>query len=318
MMERMAGDLHVVMGSSGGLGRAVIRELRRQGKPARAVSRSHDPLLPEGVEPFRVDIRDSVAARSAANGAAVIYFCANVPYPEWTATLPGMLESALGAAASSAARLVYADNLYMYGPTTGPLSEDLPAAATGRKGRLRAELAGRVLEAHRTGRVQAVIARASDFYGPAVTSAMLGPRVFRPAVDGGKVKVIGNLDAPHTYSYIDDVARALVLLGGREEALGEIWHTPNAETLSTGAMLNLIFEEADAIRPIQCASLRMLQLAGLFDPMIRELVEIYYQFDQPFVVDHSKYEQRFGASVTPHREAIRQTLDWFRAHPEAA
>ncbi|MFM2304362.1 MAG: hypothetical protein RLZZ135_1772 [Cyanobacteriota bacterium] len=116
---------------------------------------------------------------------------------------------------------------------------------------------------------------------------------------------------PHTYTFIEDFAKGLVTLGEREEALGEIWHIPSAETLTTRQFLDLIFAEAQHTPKLRIASPLMLNFLGLFSPMMRELKEINYEFAEPFVVDHQKYERVFGSDSTPHREAIRKTISWF-------
>jgi nucleoside-diphosphate-sugar epimerase len=150
----------------------------------------------------------------------------------------------LGAVVASGARLVYGDNLYACGPSAKPLTEDLPPGATGPNGRLRAELAEAVLAAHRAGRVAAAIGRAPDFYGPHVRLSTVGERIFAAVLAGKPAQVICNPDTPHTYTYVDDFARALVTLGEREEALGQVWHVPSAATLTTRQFVEFVALEA--------------------------------------------------------------------------
>jgi nucleoside-diphosphate-sugar epimerase len=135
--------------------------------------------------------------------------------------------------------------------------------------------------------------------------------VFQALVKRKTLNLIGKLDVPHTYTFIEDFAKGLVTLGEREEALGEIWHIPSAETLTTRQFLDLIFAEAQHTPKLRIASPLMLNFLGLFSPMMRELKEINYEFAEPFVVDHQKYERVFGSDSTPHREAIRKTISWF-------
>jgi nucleoside-diphosphate-sugar epimerase len=117
---------------------------------------------------------------------------------------------------------------------------------------------------------------------------------------------------PHTYTYIEDFGRGLVTLGERDEALGEVWHIPNAETLTTRQFLELVFEEAGTSFKVRVMPKLMLSVLALFVPALREMKELLYEFEETFIVDHGKFERAFGANPTPHREAIRQTLDWFR------
>jgi nucleoside-diphosphate-sugar epimerase len=158
-------NLHVVAGL-GAVGRAVINELVGRGLPVRAVARHSVSGLPREVDIVDGDITDPDAARDALTGAAVVYHAASAPYHRWPELLPPLMRGVLAGAAATGARIVYADNLYAYGPVDGPLTEDLPSRATGPNGRVRATLADMLLEAHALGAVSATIGRASDYYGP--------------------------------------------------------------------------------------------------------------------------------------------------------
>lgn len=305
-------ELHVVLGASGGLGKAVVRELAARGKRVRAANRSGRAEAPPGVETAACDAANPEQVGEVCRGASVVYHCINVPYPQWFALLPPITEAIIAGAAAAGATLVVGDNLYMYGPVSVPLREDLPNAATSRKGRLRAQLSERLLEAHRRGKVPAAIARGSDFYGPGVLNAVAGERLFGAAWKNKTVNLIGNLDVPHTYTFINDFAKGMITLAEREEALGEVWHLPNAETLTTRQFAELVFKQTGTRPRVLAAGPGLVSLLGLFNPIMRELKEVLYQFQQPFIVDHSKYARVFGAQITPHEEAIRQTLEWFR------
>jgi nucleoside-diphosphate-sugar epimerase len=304
--------LHVVLGASGGLGSAVVWELVRQGKRIRAVSRSAQRVdLGHQIETVRADITNPTQMRMICQDAAVIYHCTNAPYPEWTQALPPMMDAVIKAAENSGAKVVYGDNLYMYGRVSGLITPDLPDRATGKKGLVRSKIAAQLMDAHRSGRIRATIGRASDFFGPGVLNSMMGEVVFQALVEGKTLNLIGKLDVPHTYTFIEDFAKGLVTLGEREEALGEIWHIPSAETITTRQFLNLIFAEAQHTPKLRIASPLMLNFLGLFSKMMYELKEISYEFDQSFIVDHQKYERVFGSDPTPNREAIRRTIAWF-------
>jgi nucleoside-diphosphate-sugar epimerase len=307
-----ANDLHVVFGATGGAGGAVVRELAAQGKRVRAVIRSGRGSLPAGVEVFKADLTDAASVRAACQGAAVVYQCANVPYKEWHAQFPAMMAGAIAGASAANARLVFADNLYMYGKVDGPMTESTPYRPNGPKGELRAKLANTLMDAHKSGAVRATIGRASDYYGGG-TNAIGGDLVFAPLMAGKKVNWVGSLDAPHTMSYVENFAKGLVTLGERDEALGEIWHIPSGEPLTGRQFLTMAFEAAGKPAQIGNYARPMLILAGLFIPAARDVQETLYQFEAPFIMDTSKYERTFGAGwLIPHREAIRRTVDWYR------
>ena len=210
------------------------------------------------------------------------------------------------------ARLVYGDNLYAYGPVETPLAEALPSSATGPNGRLRAELAARLLDAHHAGRVRATIGRASDFYGPRVRLSTVGNRVFAALLREKPAELLGNPDLPHTVSYIDDFAESLVTLGERDEALGEVWHIPSAETLSLRQFVGLVAAQAGRPARVHGVPSWIIRSLSLFNPTLRAVAEQLYQSERPWVVDHSKFADAFGAHPTPHPEAIARTLDWYR------
>jgi nucleoside-diphosphate-sugar epimerase len=311
----VAGDsTDVVFGATGGIGGALVAELLRRGKRVRAVSR--DGKAPEGVEGAAADAGDEAEAAAAASGAGVVYHCVNPGYTRWPELLPPISRSILAAAESSGAKLVFADNLYAYGPVDGPLREDLPPIASGPKGRTRVEVAAELLAAHREGRVRVTIGRASDYYGPGGANSTSGEPVFGRVVAGKRPQWTGRLDVPHTFHYLPDIARGLVTLAERPTADGEVWHLPAAGPLTAQAFFDLVFEAAGRPTPAkaQIAGPAVLAVAGIFSPTLRELRETAYQFRRPFVIDSSKFERAFGQlEPTPHREAVKRTLQWFRS-----
>lgn len=306
-------EVHVVLGASGGLGNAVVRELVRQGKQVRAANRSGQIDVPAGLAVVQMDASDLGSTKQACDGADVVYHCVNAPYTKWPELFPPITRNIIEAAAAANVRLIFGDNLYMYGPVDGMIHEDLPYRPTGRKGSTRIQMANDVMAAHAAGKVQVSIGRASDFYGPQVVGAAMGERVFKPALTGGTATLIGNIDAKHTYSFVDDFARGLILLAEHDEALGEVWHIPAAETLTTRQFVERIFNIAGREPKIKVAPKFLVSLMGVFNPMMRELKEMMYEWENDYIVDHSKFQQQFDFTPTPHDEAIRITLDWFKS-----
>jgi nucleoside-diphosphate-sugar epimerase len=304
---------HVVLGAAGGTGSAVVRELAGRGLPVRAVTRSGKGDVPEGVEQVAADVGSAEDARRACEGAVVVYHCAQPPYTEWAELFPPMTDAVLDGAAAAGAKLVFADNMYVYGPPDGPMTEETPQRAQGKKGRVRIEMADAVLGAHADGRLRATIGRSSDYYGPRGTTSTVGENIMKPALHGKRVRWLGSLDQPHTLNYLEDMARALVTLGERDEADGRVWHLPAAEPLTGRQFLELLFEEAGRPPKVGVASRPMIKLGGLFNPLLRELNETLYQFERPFVSDASAFQAAFGPfEPTPHRAAVSRTVDWFR------
>jgi nucleoside-diphosphate-sugar epimerase len=226
----------------------------------------------------------------------------------------------LAAAERSGALLVSLENLYGYGPVGGrPMTEDLPLAATTVKGRTRAAMTAELLAAADAGRVSVAIGRASDFFGPGVTEgSALGERVFGNALAGRRADFIGHPGLPHTYSYVPDIAAGLATLGTDARAAGQVWHLPGPATATTRALLDLVADEIGhrvGVRSVPKLAVRAL---GLVNPMMRELAEMSYQFDEPFILDTSKYQAAFGAGGTPLAAAITATVAWYRTRPNTS
>ncbi|HEY9647748.1 MAG TPA: SDR family oxidoreductase [Chroococcidiopsis sp.] len=311
-------ELHVIFGT-GPLAQSVMRALLKrallkQDVHIRMVNRSGRATVPASVEVIAADAYQPENTQAVTQGAAVVYQCAQPGYTQWPTLFPQLQASIVAGVAANQAKLIVGDNLYMYGAVNGPMREDLPNAATTRKGRTRAQMAEALLAAHQQGVVQVAIARGSDFYGPGVLDSVMGDRVFPAVLTGKTASAVGNLDLPHTYTFIDDFGQALVVLGERPEALGQIWHVPNAETVTTRQFLTLAFEQAGHAAKMDGMGKWMMWLGGLFIPEARETVEMMYEFERPFVVDHSKYVQAFGNHATPLATAIQQTLAWYREH----
>jgi nucleoside-diphosphate-sugar epimerase len=307
-----ADRLHVVFGA-GQVGRALAARLAGLGVPVRIVSR-HQPSAPlDGCDWQAADATDPEAATDAAKGASVVYQCLNAPYTDWPKRFPPLQRGALSAAERHGALLVSLENVYAYGPTGGkPMTEDLPLAATTVKGRTRAAMTQELLAAADAGRVRVAIGRASDFFGAGATESSLGERVFGNAVAGKRADFIGNPNLLHTYSYIPDIAAGLATLGTDERAVGGVWHLPGPETVTTRQLLELV--AGDVGHPVGVRSLPKLAVRalGLFNPTIRELVELSYEFEQPFVLDTTKYQSTFGTEATPLATAIATTVEWYR------
>ena len=306
------GELHVVFGT-GPVGLAVMDELVGKGKRVRMVNRSGRADVAEGVEIVGGDAADPTFTREASAGASVVYFALNPPYDKWPELFPGLQAGVIEGAAAAGAKLIAVENLYMYGPTGGrQITEDLPFAPNTRKGKVRAKMARELMEAHASGKVRVAVGRASDFFGPRVLASAAGKQVFGRAVGGKSAQLAGDPDQPHTYTYAPDIGRGLVILGEREEALSRAWHLPSPETVTTREFVEMIFEEVGEPVRVQAAPKILLRAMGLFNPPLRETIEMLYEFEEPFVVDHSAFERAFSMRATPLRLAIGQTVRWYR------
>lgn len=306
--------LHVIFGT-GPLGLALMRELRARGHRVRMINRSARVRFEKDLatEVGGGDAADPKLTREVCEGAAVVYHCVGLPYPRWI-EFPGIMRGIVEGAASAGARLVHGDNLYAYGHVRGPIREDLPAAATTVKGRLRAECAALLLDAHRAGRVRAAIGQGSDFFGPGATdNAMLGSRVFGRLLAGKPAQVVGDPDRLHSYTYLPDFARALARLGEDDSLAGRAWIVPNAPAGTTRAIVQSIARAAGVRPRVSAMPPWLVGLVGAMNPQVRELKEMLYEFTDDFVTDSSRFEAASGQRATPLDTALAETVAWWKA-----
>ena len=303
--------LHVVLGK-GPVGTALTDRLHEQGHDVRVLSRSGGG--PADAEHVALAARDADAVTRAASGAAAVYNCANPAYDQWEQQWPPMADALLTAATRTGAVLVTMGNLYGYGPVDGPMTEQTPLAATGRKGRVRIRMWEDALRRHEAGEVRVTEARASDFIGPRVLdNGHLGARVVPRVLAGKGVRMVGDVDQPHSWTSVDDVGRALAVLGTDERAWGRAWHVPTAAPVTARqAVAGLCAAAGVPEVPVRALPHALLRLTGLVVPTVRELEEVRYQFMRPFVLDSTAFTDAFGLAPTPLEQSWKQTVDWWR------
>ena len=309
---------HVILGT-GAIGRAIAEELVRRGESVRMVNRSgRMDEVPAGVEVVASDLYDQAKVKEVTRGAKVVYQASQPNYHEWVEKFPSFQKSIIDGLTGSNAKLVLVENLYMYGATNGtPMTEDMPHNTYTRKGKVRSEISKAAFEAHRAGKLRVTAGRGSDFFGAwGLPTAAMGERTFYPLLNGKAAGLVGDIDAPHTHTYIPDFAKALVILGEHDAADAQAWHVPNDKPRVTQReMVMMIAEEAGVEPKMSSMGKAMMWIGGLFIPEAKEMVEMMYEFEQPFIVDSSKFEKNFGMKATPMREAIRETVAWYKSHP---
>ena len=311
-------DLHVVIGA-GPIGSGIARELQDRGQRVRVITRSGTGPASTGADLVAADASDAAGMIRLTKDAAAIYNCANPPYHRWPELWPPIAAALLGAAERNGAVLVTIANLYGYGPasqsqgTAGydrahPMTEATPLAATGSKGRVRAQMWRDALAAHEAGRVRAVEVRASDYAGAGAAS-VLGDRVVPNVLRGKGVSVLGRTDRLHSWTYTRDVARLAVIAAGESRAWGRAWHTPSGPPRTQREVIDdLAAAAALAQVPVRTVPAAVLRIAGLFSPLMRELAETRYQFNEDFVMDSTAAQQEFGLAPTPWPEVLRDLL----------
>jgi nucleoside-diphosphate-sugar epimerase len=301
--------LAVILGA-GPVGTAVGMQFLERGVPVRFVTRSGRPVAVPGAETVAADARDGAALTKAADGASILVHAVGVPYQDWSRDLPPLQEAVLVAAERTGAVAVFVENLYSYAAGSLPLTEDTPENPPTRKGALRKALSDQWLEAHRAGRIRGVAVRASDYWGPGATrsgNSHLGSRFF-PGFEAGKaVAFLGDPDASHSYTYLPDFARALADVALDPGAWGQTWISPSLAPTTARTAAERFAQVAGKTVKVGRLPSGMVRLLGVFDPLIREVVEMLYQFERPFTVDARRFEARFGWKATDLDTAVRQT-----------
>ena len=295
-------SLHVIVGA-GPVGSAVATQLTERGDRVRVVTRSGGGLEHPAVERVAADATGADRLTALTEGADVLYNCANPPYHQWLTDWPPLASALLTAAERSGAVLANTNNLYGYGPVSGPITADTPLSATHPKLRIRADMWRDALALHKAGRIRVTEVRGSDYVE---RNSILALVLAKPLLAGKRAFVPAALDAPHTWTSITDVARTLVAVAGEERGWGEAWLVPSHPPLTIRELAARFTRVNDAPEPkLARIPYPVLWTAGLFSPLVRELRATYYQFARPFVLDSSLTERTFGLAPSDFDAALR-------------
>ena len=301
---------HTVLGANGSAGLALTRALAARGHNVIGVTRS-GPLLPvDGVTYRTADLNDQEATRSAIEGADVVYLAAQPGYARWTTAFTPLLDSVLGALSRTDARLVFVDNLYMYAPTDGPISEATPLAPVTRKGAIRKDIHDRLMATHASGDLSVTIVRASDFFGPDAPNSLLTNLAVENGTKGKTMYWPLTLDAVHSVNYLPDTMRAAAMVGEDPTTAGRAWHLPAHEARTGEGWLSLVNDHLPSPVRTKVMPMFMPRMMGLINKDVREVPEIWtQQFARDWEIDSSAFESHFGPFTrTPIEEAMAVTV----------
>lgn len=306
------GQKIVVLGY-GPVGKSVVTQLQAQaGGMDIWVAQRHRPTdLPEGVSFIACDCQILSSVQAAFVGADQIVLAIGFAYVRaiWTDQWPRAMAHVLQAAESSGARLIFVDNLYMYGPHDGPLHEDLPLTSFGTKPSVRAAITRQWQEAHRQGKVRVTALRAPDFYGPGVIQSHLGDLALGAIARGKPAMLIVNPDQKHDFAYVPDIARGVIsLLNAPDEDFGQAWHIPCAPTQTPRELLALASQQSGKPLKLTALPMALLPVLGLFVPMMGEMVEMRFLWDRPYTVNYNKFAAKFWNDPTPFSNGVREAL----------
>jgi nucleoside-diphosphate-sugar epimerase len=302
----------VIVGA-GPVGQTTARTLLDQGHAVDLVSRSGRGPDLTALSKHALEATDPIALGRLATGATAIINAANPPYRKWETQWPPLARSMLTAAEQSGAALVTMSNLYGHGPTHQRMDANTPMDSTGKKGRIRAVMWADALAAHHGGKARVAEVRASDFFGPGVRDANLGERVVPRILSGKSVKLLGRTDVAHSFSYMPDVAQTLAHVAAHDETWGRAWVVPS-NAMTQSEMIRALCSAANVpMVKVSAMPAIVMKALALVVPIMRELREIWYQFDAPFVVDAAETTSNLGIAATPVEQASADTIAWWKA-----
>jgi nucleoside-diphosphate-sugar epimerase len=307
-----------IFGAAGAIGRSLAPEFERRGVAFRVVGRVKAKLESAfgsmaHAEIFEADLMDLRSAGAAARGVDTIIYAVGVPYPSFQLH-PAMIRTTIEAATTmQVARLVLVSNVYSYGvPRTSHVAETHPREPQTRKGNFRKEQEDAVIEAHRTGRLQGMVLRLPDFYGPHADLSLANP-IFRAAIAGKTANWLGPLNAPHEFVFVPDAGPVIADLADCAECYGEAWNIAGAGEINAMDFITRVYRAAGRSPKYRSVGRGLLKIMGWFSPLYRELPEMMYLAETPVLLDDAKLRAKLGAvHKTSYDDGIRQTLQWMR------
>jgi nucleoside-diphosphate-sugar epimerase len=304
-------SIHTILGAGGVIADGLAKELLSKGTLTRVVSRS--PRKTDGAEWVRADLTDLDQARLAIAQSAVVYLCVGLKYDYsvWRAQWPKIMNNVIETCSRAGAKLIFFDNVYMYGKVDGAMTEDQPYRPVSKKGDLRARLATQLMSEVRKGNIRACIARAADFYGPgAGKTGVPNILVMDKLAKKKGAQWMVNSKVIHSFTYTPDAVRALCLLGQGDQSWNQTWHLPTASNPLTGKEFVQLAAEAFGVEPrLTILAPWMIRMAGLFDRTLAELVEMLYQYKYDYLFDSTKFEKAFNFRPTTYADGIKATAE---------
>ena len=300
--------MQTILGSGGSIGVPLARELRQYTGQIRLVSRNPEKVNPTD-ELFPADFTDFTQIQKAIAGSEVVYVVVGFEYniKVWRQLWPPFMKAVLDACITHHAKLVFFDNVYMYAESAIPhMTEEAPLQPPSKKGAVRKQLHQMIFDEVEKNSLPALIARSADFYGPDNRNSTLSIMAAENLAKGKKAQAMGKLDKVHTYTYTPDAARATAILGNTADAYNQVWHVPTTgEKLTSRQWIQLIADELNVEPKIQLIPLWMLRVMGLFVPVLREFPEMLYQYENDYIFDSSKFENRFGMKAVAPVDGIK-------------
>jgi nucleoside-diphosphate-sugar epimerase len=303
--------MHTILGAGGPVANALTLELENNNHTVRLISRK--PISPATISTTwqKADLLNYDQLSAAAKGSSIIYLCAGLVYDKdvWREQWPILMQNVIKVTKENNARLIFFDNLYMYGLVDGPMTEDTPYIPISEKGKIRAGIANMLMDEIKAGKIQATIARAADFYGTNSMNSFFDMMVLDKFAKKQTAQWMGDINKLHNFSYIPDMGKAMYLLGQHPESDNQVWHLPTAKPMPGKAFIELAAAIYNTKPKYMRINKLMLFVIGLFDKLIMSTVEMYYQHSHDYVFDSSKFEKAFNFKPTSYEVGIKHMAE---------
>jgi nucleoside-diphosphate-sugar epimerase len=303
--------MQVILGAGGAIAKDLAKELKNFTPKVRLVSRNPQKIN-ETDELYPGDLTNGQFVEKAVKGADVAYLTVGLPYrlKIWKNQWPVIMRNVISACKKHKCKLVFFDNMYLYdAEKLNPMIEETEVNPPSKKGKVRAQIVQMLMHEVETGKINALVARAADFYGPGISNSMFNETVVKNLKAGKKANWFCSLQYKHNFTYTPDAAKATALLGNTENAYGEVWHLPTVPAQTMQEWIEATAHELKVKPKTMVVSRFLLGILGLFNPLMREMKEMLYQYDRDYEFDSSKFETVFNIKPTPAKKALKQIID---------
>jgi nucleoside-diphosphate-sugar epimerase len=302
--------MQTILGSSGIIGTELAKALTKYTDKIRLVSRN--PKRVNSTDQLMVaDLTNPQQVSSAVDGSEVVYLTVGLQYKIsiWQKQWPLIMQNVIDACKLHKSKLVFFDNVYAYGLVRGLMKEDTRINPTSKKGEVRAHIAQMIMSEVEKGNLDAIIARAADFYGPNTPLSFATVTVFENLKKGKKAQWFLDANKKHSMTYTPDAGKATAILGNTNSAYNQIWHLPTDKNALTGKEFIELAANAFGVKPNYTElKMWMIKMVGMFVPVVKESIEMLYQSEYDYLFDSTKFEKAFNFSPTRYQDGIIKTV----------
>jgi nucleoside-diphosphate-sugar epimerase len=303
--------MQTILGAGGGAGTEITKELSNYTKDIRLVSRNPKKVN-ETDQLMKADLTDPAQLDKAAEGSEIVYVTIAFPYNAkvWRQLWPTFMKSLIEVCSKHKTKIVFVDNVYLYDPKyLSDMTEETPINPVSEKGKVRAEVAKMLMNAVEKNKVEAIIARAPDFYGPGIIGSMLYQTVYQKLIKDKNPQWLGKLDVIHNFIYSKDIGKSVALLGNTRDAFNQVWHLPTTDKkLTNRQWIELMMKAMNKQKKIQTMPDWLINILGIFIPILKELQDVGYQFKQDYFFNSNKFNKKFNFTPTSPEEGIREMV----------